>query len=255
MPVQSAREPTEQQLKAMGTYCSLMDELRARLQWIEYAANGRTGMDRQLVLEFGLLQLRMIVELIALGCLVAHGDIAESKGALSRKAGADEILNKLEQLHPDFYPVASVEAGRGEQGERRFKGRDPDYMTKPQLLQLYRRDCGNGLHRGSLKNLLGGRQPARKGYPELMQPAQRIANLLAFHQISLIDGDSLLLCHLVDPVEQKAKVSFATAFGSWQPPPAGPSDEPSGGAIVGLDGRSAFASSRGDEPGNGTAGS
>jgi len=216
------RQPTARQLAAMRTYSELMDELRVRLEWIEYAGNGRTGMDRRLVLEFGLLQLRMIVEVFALACLVAHGDIAEAQGHKLRGSwSADEILNRLERLHPDFYPQAMQEGSRGSAGERSFKEREPDYMTKAGLIELYRKECGNGLHRGSLKNLLSPRQPVRKGYPELFGPAQRIANLLAFHRLSLIDGDSLLLCHLADPVEGKAKVSFAVAAGPWHRPPAG----------------------------------
>lgn len=219
MNIEAAGQPTAQQLAAMSTYCDLMDEVWARMQWIDYAVNGRTGMFPQIVLETCHLQMRMIVELVALGCLVAHGDIEETKGRLRRTWSADEILNGLERLHPDFFPIPLQEAPLGSSGQRQFLPVREQCMTKAELLDLYRRQCGNSLHRGSLKNLLGPRRPVRKGYPEVIEPTQKILNLLAFHQLYLADGNSLMLCHLVDPVDQRAKVSFAQAVGPWSNPP------------------------------------
>jgi|SRR5882724_2304781 len=57
--------------------------------------------------EFCYLQLRMLCELIAVGCLVVHGDVEGTKG-LCKVWAADKVMKRLEKLHPDFYPHPMV---------------------------------------------------------------------------------------------------------------------------------------------------
>jgi len=69
------------------------------------AATGKTGFPSVIVREFCYLQLRMLCELIALACLVAHGDITAAQPNKLRKAyEADKILAQLATLHQHFYP-------------------------------------------------------------------------------------------------------------------------------------------------------
>jgi hypothetical protein len=174
-----------------------MTEAKIRTQWIEYAAQGRTGMDGQMVREFGHLQLRMICELVALGCLVAHGDIEATKTSRFRSSfSADEILKGLEGLNPAFFPSPWVEVPTGP-GLHHFEGRSAaDYTTKDELLTLYGRTCGTILHKGSLKNLMKPQPPVQKNFPELMVPAQRLMNLLSVHRISLDENATQFMCWL-----------------------------------------------------------
>eukprot|EP01035_Chromulina_nebulosa_P014466 gene14466-19143_t len=89
----------------VAIYADLMTEVKIRTSWIEYASQGRTGMDGQMVREFGFLQLRMICELIALACLVAHGDIAATKTTKLQSAfAANDIIKSLEKLNPSAFP-------------------------------------------------------------------------------------------------------------------------------------------------------
>ena len=45
------------------------------------------------------------VIIIALACLVAHGDVSGAQSAAMRKHyEADWIMDALERLHPEFYP-------------------------------------------------------------------------------------------------------------------------------------------------------
>jgi hypothetical protein len=46
----------------------------------------------------------MICELIAMGCLVAHGDLDHAT-KLRREWAADRIMEELEKLHPHFFPA------------------------------------------------------------------------------------------------------------------------------------------------------
>jgi hypothetical protein len=61
--------------KETQLYANLMDEVKARIDCINVAVQGRTGFPTPIAREFCYLQLRFLCELIALSCLVAHGDI------------------------------------------------------------------------------------------------------------------------------------------------------------------------------------
>ncbi len=202
--------PTELQDEQMTIYGHLMFEVKLRAKSTEYAINGHTGLDGWLVREFCFLQLRMMCELTALACLLAHGDIDATKASKFQSSGAaDDILKGLENLSPGAFPRALGEPVLVDD-VRRFTEREPDYMTKEELLKLYGRTCGDALHRGSLKNLRKPRMPIQKHFPEISVPVQRLLNLLSAHRIELMDGEVQLMCFLGKP-EDKVHVSLAEA--------------------------------------------
>src|SRR6266850_2561007 len=94
---------TGAQIEAMKLYVAILEETKVRIDCINTALNGRTTLPERSAVEFCYLQLRMLCELIAVGCLVVHGDIEGTKG-LRKAWAADEIMKRLEKLHPDFYP-------------------------------------------------------------------------------------------------------------------------------------------------------
>jgi hypothetical protein len=61
--------------EAMDAYSILMLEAKHRLLAMDTALEGKTGLPRPAIREYCFLQLRMLCELIALGCLTAHGDL------------------------------------------------------------------------------------------------------------------------------------------------------------------------------------
>src|SRR5262245_42984791 len=68
---------------ALRGYCDLMEELKIRHaiigKTLQEATNNHFAFEPFLVGEFCYLQLRMISELIALGCLLVHGDIPAAR--------------------------------------------------------------------------------------------------------------------------------------------------------------------------------
>src|SRR4051812_23844461 len=96
---------TKDQQKAMDRYVAMLEEVKLRYSAIEFSASGLLKLHPVIIREFCYLELRMICELIALGCLTTHGDVPGSKSKSLRKAWhPNEILTALEALHPDFYP-------------------------------------------------------------------------------------------------------------------------------------------------------
>ena len=89
-------EPDHTQIATL--YADLMEEAKARIAAIDTAINKTTALlPPTFIQEFCFLQLRMLCELIALGCLVAHGDIAETS-KLKAEWSADDIIKALKKI-------------------------------------------------------------------------------------------------------------------------------------------------------------
>jgi len=167
-------------------YCNLMKEVKDRHHLVADLLSRKHDIPAVDIYEFTYLQLRMICELIALGCLAAHGDILISQaGRLRQLWKPSEILEKLEKLHPQFYPVPADEQVDG--GYLVGVVEDPtiDHLTKPDLLKLYS-ECGNVLHRGSIKNL-HRRGVLVSDFDRVTEWADKCRGLLNRHVIHLRD--------------------------------------------------------------------
>jgi hypothetical protein len=90
----------------LDQYAKLMEEAKIRLHALQNTTTGATGLAHPLAREFCFLQIRMLFELIALGCLVAHGDIRTRRSETTYQA--DLIIKELGALHEDFYPHPAI---------------------------------------------------------------------------------------------------------------------------------------------------
>lgn len=189
-----------------------MREAKYRLAWIQYATEGRTGMDGQLVVEFGFLQLRLTCELIALGGLALQDGTNSVPKRLHGSYSADEVMRGLERLNAHFFPEPLIGPVLTESGFKRFDVRTTDVLSRTELLHLYTKICGTALHRGSLKNILKERPPVRKQFPELTDPMRKLTNLLEIHRIGLAENRTQILCWLNYGPEQEVRTMQAEAI-------------------------------------------
>jgi hypothetical protein len=192
---QSAATPTNQQQEAITIYAGLLDEARNRLLSINFLLTGQPPLPPGFVAEFGYLQLRMLCEVVAIGCLVAHGDIEATKHKkLQREYAADHIMKHLEKLHQNFYPFpVTVTFAPGHVHIERVES---GYLTKKELINLYH-ECGDFLHRGSLEKLQSTANP--KQDPEVsrvLEWLKKFEVLLRQHHIASITNRAHLLCFL-----------------------------------------------------------
>lgn len=188
---------TRDDLKALEVYRSLMIEAKARALSIGALANDQRGIPSPLVLEYGFLQIRMLCEIVALGCLVAHGDLV--KKAPRRITDAFEpskIITALEDLHDDFFPVP-IDPQRAQVGWHMAEHAGGHYLTKSELRKLWGR-CGDILHRGNLRKVLGEKNPVQNNFADLEQAAQKIMNLLSQHRVVRADRQIAFLTFLQD---------------------------------------------------------
>ncbi|MBP7814663.1 MAG: hypothetical protein KA085_00945 [Phenylobacterium sp.] len=198
--------PTKHQQQAIQLYAELMSEAKVRMQWIAYAVDGKTGLDSRLVREFSYLQLRLICELIALGCLAAHGDVTSST-KIRKMYAADQICAELEKLHPNFYPKPHNQIRTGP-NRSHFEDVAEPYLTRDDLKTLYAK-TGGVLHKGNMKNILSGNAPSEKKFSEIVEWHRKIVRLLSIHRLSLFDGDTHFICLLQDSNTKGVRVVIA----------------------------------------------
>lgn len=164
-------------------YCDFMEEIKLRTGVITTCLASPILPPRFLY-ETCFLQFRYICELIALSCLVAHGEVPGARSKrLSKQFDASSIINQLERLHPAFYPRPSrqvVKDGKVVEVHPITSG----YLTKDDLKNLYTK-TGDVLHRGSLRSVLDA-PPKKWGDEEVRVWLSKIITLLNHHQISLI---------------------------------------------------------------------
>jgi hypothetical protein len=201
--------PTKNDEAARDLYLSIMEEVKIRAFSINAATNVPNALPPPLIREYCFLQLRMLCELVALGCLVAHGDIKETKAKDFQKAyKADDILRRLEELHPDFYPVP-VTPTFG-QNSLNIEPIESGYLTKRELVTLYGK-CGDVLHKGNLRRLLKPKMPTRTDFfADINEWGQKMLNLLSAHRITRIGGRFLFITFLqVDKLGGVVQVAIA----------------------------------------------
>jgi hypothetical protein len=160
-----------------------MEEIKARIEVVFSVTQGICGpLPKRVTEELGYLQLRMICELIALACLVAHGDVSGTS-AMRRRYEADWIMNRLQQLHPEFYPQPSRQIP--EASYIRTEPITSGYLTREELVALYR-ECGQVLHRGTVENM-SAQFERTIDFARMSELASKIVVLLNHHHIQLSD--------------------------------------------------------------------
>ena len=198
--------------KLLTLYANLMDEVKVRIDCISTTCNGRGAYPTVITREFSYLQLRMLCELIALSCLVAHGDIASLQSHKTGKAySADDMLERLEKLRPHFYPVpCQQKISTHAPAAYDMEAVNPSPLPKEELLALYAK-THRYVHRGSLKKMLSMDTPIdmHVDIPEIIRYAQKINDLLSCHLIA-IDDKNLIICMLRN-ANDNSRVQVATA--------------------------------------------
>ncbi len=68
----------KEETEAASLYAGLMEEALIRISAMDHGTTNKTGLASPFVQEFCYLQLRKLTEIVAIACLVAHGDIKEA---------------------------------------------------------------------------------------------------------------------------------------------------------------------------------
>jgi len=174
---------------ALNAYCRLLDEAKHRLSTLDKLLSGTTGLPVGAVHESSFLQLRMLCETIALGCVIAQGDHDPTK-KITKEYSADRLIEYMDRIHPEFYPRAAKQT---EAGPAVYDAilLDHGYLTKEELRKLYI-ECGAHLHRGTLKEL-GSKRTYDLEYKAIRMWEEKIDTLLRYHILSMLDERTFVL--------------------------------------------------------------
>jgi hypothetical protein len=186
-----------QQRQAINLYQNLMREIKVRLDSMTTLTSSKIALPVKLAQEYCWLQIRMVCELIALGCLVAHGDITKSN-KFTKTYQADKIMNALENLHPSFFPIPVKRTRTETPIGWHLEPLKSDFLTKSEFLKLYNQRCGHELHRGSLKTIL---TKAKVMVPagdigEIQSWITKIMKLLDHHSILFLGSREGIVCQM-----------------------------------------------------------
>jgi hypothetical protein len=175
-------------------YADLMDEARLRIHAVRDAIVARDRWVPRLLQEFAYLQLRALCEIIAVGCLVAHGNVKDA--ATLKLWRIPDIMKRLEKLNADFYPRGVRFRPVPSSGVTYLDDYNVPQLSKQELIQLWERS-GSFLHRGSAKTLIVEHgKVLNVNLDTIILHGQKILNLLDQHIISSADKKSHLLVSL-----------------------------------------------------------
>jgi len=180
--------PPKELQKSCQIYARLMEEIKRRQLVIGQVLGHTISMPQMAAFEFCYMQLRKICEVFALGCLAAHGDIPEVRSKLQSTYNADQIMKQLTRIHSRFYPVPSKQTvDQVTQRPIQVTPITAGFLTKDELLTLYGQ-CGNYLHRGTIRQLLGKWEPTLD-FEKINAWISKIVTLLNHHQIQTSQAD------------------------------------------------------------------
>lgn len=173
MPISAADE------EARRLYHQVLVELKIRAEAINQLTQVPHIAPLFVLREASWLQLRIMCELIAIACLIAHGDLTSTRKLKAYKPA--EIIAQLEPLNPHFFPRPVrfiIDPGRVHIEE--VPG---DHMTKQELIALWNQS-GDILHRSGVKDLRSSPNRDRIGVADINHWGQRMLDLMGEHVIS-----------------------------------------------------------------------
>lgn len=177
-------------------YASVMQEIKRRTSVIYSFLRGKSNaLYKATDVESIYLQIRMILELIALASIAANKKIFEANQKKFHKHwNPSAILKDIEKINPNYYPEPVKEVPSKQEGiVNEIQLLKSGFLTKEELVSIH----------GRSGNILHARNPYNKNIdyqeyePQIPQILSKIKLLLNNHQIRLLgDQDFFYLIHM-----------------------------------------------------------
>ncbi|MBA4001225.1 hypothetical protein [Brevundimonas sp.] len=176
-------------------YCALMLDVRVRNDAINNILVEPGLMPPRLVREFCYLQLRMIAELVALGCVVLHDQLPATQVKKLRKDyNADRILKDIEGYEPGFFPRAIERVREVSPGHKEVEPVQPPVMTASDLRRIWGR-TGDVLHWGTV-NKMRERTDIDPKHKDVRLLQRKFVDLLSVHFVLTAKETQPFICEL-----------------------------------------------------------
>lgn len=178
-------------------YLGLMEEIKRRDQAVhEIITKHKTTSYAATNIEFNCLQIRKILELIALANLVANKHhFEEQKAKFEKFWRAKQILADIEKLNPDFYPKPINEVDDpNPKIKKRLEDVKSGFMTREEFIDIYDK-CSNLIHATNPYSPAVNLDAYEKDIPQWLEKSRV---LLKAHVIRLVNSDNLYLIHMAE---------------------------------------------------------
>jgi hypothetical protein len=132
----------------LARYCALMTEIKKRTHAITHMLKGlSTTSYKATNIEFMCLQIRKMLELISMGSLVLNKEEFEAIGQkYAQYWNARLILQDIERLNPDFYPIPILEVPSKRPGvQNDLLDKTTGFLTRDDFVKVYEK-CGKMMH-------------------------------------------------------------------------------------------------------------
>ena len=179
----------------LARYCALMDEVKKRTIAITNMLRGLTMTSYKATnIEFMCLQIRKMLELISMGSLVLNKDEFEAIGQkYVQYWNARLILQDIERLNPDFYPIPIREVPSTKLGVRNeLKEKTTGFLTREDFVKVYEK-CGKMMH---ANNPFGSQADLDYYTAKIPEWEDLIIGLLNCHIIHLKGVEGFYIIHM-----------------------------------------------------------
>jgi len=181
---------------SLNLYCNLMNEIKRRDSVIRSFINGNCSTPYPMTnIESIYLQIRKILELIALCSLVAHKEeYSKHNEMFVKHTDARKILHSIEKINPDFYPKPIKEVTSTTPGVINDFTSIPEseYLSKKEFIKLYEK-CGGLMH---AENPYGSKRDIKHYEDNVKVWLGKIVRLLNSHTIQLVNANWFYLIHM-----------------------------------------------------------
>lgn len=194
-------------------YCDLMEEIKHRTSVLTaFGSGSASALYKATTIESVYLQFRKILELIALGSLIANkNEFSKVYGDFSKCWNAHYLLRDIGRVNPDFYPRPIIEVlSKQPNVKMEWQDKKDGFLTKNDFLKLYEK-CGGIMHAG---NPYGSQ--VDYGYYErnIQSWLDKIISLLNSHTIKLVNSPNTYLIHMREDQDDKVHYYVFTPSGS-----------------------------------------
>lgn len=193
-----------------------MEEIKRRTHVVTAYLQGEwSAIYLASTIESACLQIRKILELIALGSLVANRAIySQQHEKFHEYWNAERILRDLEGINPDFYPKPlEPEDGVAPDGvTRSWVHLKSGFLTKKEFVKVYKK-CGGVMH---ADNPLGSKRSLDYYQSEIPKWIEKIMNLLNRHIMILKGDDNRYVVHMQESDGRVKAYTFGKVEGEVQ---------------------------------------
>jgi hypothetical protein len=184
-----------------------MEEVKKRTEVVRAFLSGKSKtLYKQTTAESICLQVRKILELIALASLVANKEeYAKVRLNFAKNYHAKWIFNTIETINPKFYPCPTKQVfDSARKKVIRVEEVKSGFLTRLELECIYDR-CGGLLH---AENPFGAKKDIDNFLKVVPQWMNKIIKLLEHHQIQLVNDSQQLWVIMNGKADKKVHVTL-----------------------------------------------